>query len=117
MKAQQALDLLSPIPSEAFCVKEFGNPDTQQCCSIGHLQRLASINPQNYSPYHCSDDMDHSIRRATRDYFYSLDLTGHIYGNLNSFAGVNNAPSELYPQDKPKERIVALLTDMIKAGF
>lgn len=52
---QQAITLLEPLREDEFMQKEFSNRKNR-CCVIGHIQRLTSDNPNDYSRPNCNDD-------------------------------------------------------------
>ena len=54
MKAIEVKKLLEPIPSEDFITGGFSD-EIGKCCAVGHIQRLTSDNPNDYSPINCSD--------------------------------------------------------------
>lgn len=111
MKAEEALELLKDIPKENWLTDVFTN-GIDSCCAIGHLKRLTSKNIEDYSILNCTDriydvkDNIHTIRKNS-----SRFLKGR------GIATVNNRKTEGYYQDHPKDRVIALLKDMIKAGY
>lgn len=121
MNAQQALDLLSPIPPEDFITITFSKKSVNKCCAIGHLVRLTSSDPDDYSITNCMDlhtekenaQMVYKFRKATERYLEKV----HKVSN-ESIASVNNwDQTNGYNEDNPKDRVIHLLTDMVAAGY
>ena len=114
--AQRALRLLSPIPTENFITGTFTDI-VSSCCVVGHYVRLISDNPDDYSSENCRDFEKFGyagcdLRIASEQFLKSK-------GNYGTIATVNNGNDEDLPylQNTPKERSIALLNDMIKAGY
>lgn len=107
--AQEAYDLLKDIPSKDFIIGKFTDYNSK-CCAIGHLVRLKN-NPSNYE--NCSDiDNPLLIRKISSNYINSINSFAY------DIASVNNGYSYVkYKQKTPKGRVIALLKDMIKAGY
>tara|TARA_R110000782_G_scaffold21110_4_gene56941 strand:- start:14511 stop:14852 length:342 start_codon:yes stop_codon:yes gene_type:complete len=103
---QKAFNQISEIPSENIITSVFSN-DIDKCCVIGHLQRLNSENPSDYSSLNCCDFTENRIRVLSKQFFSD--------NNFLSIATVNNGGIKAYPQETPKERSLALLADMLKA--
>ena len=127
MNATQAKELLSPIAKENFIKDEFTN-GIGKCCAVGHLVRLTSDNPSDYSKENCSDlDFSGSLIGRIRE--GAEDVHDFVRTKVNKFlkeerdqdtnlAGVNNYSFfKGYHQDNPKDRVISLLDDMIKAGY
>lgn len=112
---QDAIDKINTIPSENIITTKFTDGESK-CCVIGHLVRLGSENPENYSRINCvdwyPDTFDgHPIRKLSERFLKSkLD----IFEYDCSIASVNNGECELYKQETPKERSLACLEDMLK---
>lgn len=116
---QLALEVLEPIPEDQFCTGEYWDRETNQCCSLGHFNRLTSSNPGNY--LHSNGNWRGSREVELRS-LVSKFLTEK--GNFDdrgvtvSITTVNDRPliSE-YKQKTPKKRVVKLLTDMVNQGY
>jgi hypothetical protein len=110
---QDAITKISAIPSEDIIVNSFTDKKSK-CCVVGHLTRLGSKNPNDYSQDNCTDwtsENDYEglpIRQLSVRYFENKN------GFYESLAGVNNGENSLYKQETPKERSLALLQDMLK---
>ena len=104
-KAQEILDIISPIPAEEFCVGEFENIHGQSCF-IGHINRH----------FEASADDDYNgfgARQLTKRYFTEK----HDLMNCSGVT-VNNSPDvNGYNEPEIKDRIIHLLNDMIAAGY
>ncbi len=116
LTAQQIKDLLSSIPKEEWMEDRFSN-DENKCCFLGHLQRLHSDNPKDYTIKNCSEGV-FSLKKRTN----ARELTRKALIKMHNLnidgADVNNSPDyNGYTEDNPKDRIMHLLDDMIKHGF
>jgi hypothetical protein len=108
---QDAITKINAIPSENIISSDFTNGKDSGCV-IGHLNRLSSKNPEDFSNDNCSDSFvfQHPIRLLSRKFLnpdndspYGVDL-----------AFVNNGELKQYSQETPKERSLACLEDMLK---
>jgi hypothetical protein len=113
--AQEAFELLSPIPAENWIMGEFTD-GVSKCCGIGHYMRLRSRNPDDYSRSNC-DDFELVGNCDLRN--ISLKFLSEKYGTeYENLATVNNSGSvNGYKEDNPKDRVLHLLRDMIEAGY
>ena len=127
MNATQAKELLLPIAKEDFLLDKFTNK-INKCCAIGHLVRLTSDNPSDYTTENCVDfDLSdfpiinpkegaeevHDFARTKVNKFLLKE-----YDEDENLATVNNCDLvNGYNQDNPKDRVIALLDDMIKSGY
>lgn len=106
--AKYALKQLSTIPEDEFITTHFTN-EKSKCCAIGHLVRLSSKDPKNYSVLNCSD--------AYIDYaaceWHSLR---NLRINHDSIVTVNNNTfiDTKFKQKSIKERVLAFLNEYIK---
>lgn len=112
-EAEKMYRLLNPIPKENWITDEFTDGKSK-CCFIGHYQRLTSGNPESYSTFNCND---YGVRRSI-----ARELTGEfikkVYKLNRDGAAVNNwKDTNNYTEDNPKDRVMHLLKDMIKAGY
>lgn len=112
--AQKALRLIKRVGKDRFIVDSYSN-NTDKCCVLGHINRLTSRNPKDYSTYNCSNSNgdDGKIRRASM--YFLREATGTL--TSSDIATVNNGNTTLYKQPIIKDRVVACLTDMIEAGY
>tara|TARA_R110000796_G_scaffold134716_1_gene250500 strand:+ start:2969 stop:3319 length:351 start_codon:yes stop_codon:yes gene_type:complete len=111
MNAQLAKQLLEPIAKKDFLERLYTDKFSK-CCGIGHLVRLTSLDPNNFS-LTCSDFMSGGrVREFVRGEVSNFLLKAH--GEIGDLSTVNNGTSiNRYTQDNPKDRIIALLDDMI----
>jgi len=113
--AQKALTLLSQIPEEDFITGRF--TDAQgKCCAIGHFQRLTSKNPLDYSASNCQDwDNKHNkgLRELTKNFIFKKhDMYATSIAEVNNNTDING-----YTEPIIKDRVIHLLTDMVKEGL
>lgn len=111
MNAQTALDLISPIPADQFIKGRFTN-SIGACCFIGHLQRLTSSDPNNYSYENCEDNREHPIRNTSNLFMRNIHAIPYDIVDVNNKDNVNG-----YNEPLIKDRLVHCLTDMIAAGY
>ncbi len=110
--SQEALKLLTNVPSKDFIIDNYTDK-IGKCCAIGHLMRLKSKNPNDYSLRNCNDGHESTIRQLSQTY-----LNVNKKGFNSSIASVNNSTNiDGYKQKTPKARVIALLKDMVKEGF
>lgn len=120
--AQEAYSLLQTVPAEDFLTERFTDR-ASKCCSIGHYQRLKSSRPSDFGLFNCADQPGGSLLRDQ-----SKDFIGHkvrssgiesiwLRNGIYDISDVNNGPTEIYPQEDPKSRVLAFLVDMIEAGY
>jgi hypothetical protein len=108
--AQEALRLLMSVPADDFIEGDFTD-GVGKCCSLGHYQRLKN-NPADYSLLNCDDHGNSDIRNLSRKF------NSEIHGRGFDIADVNNDPEyNGYTQPEIKDRVIALLEDMVKAGY
>lgn len=112
--SQKALRLLSQVPSEDFITSDFSDK-IGKCCVVGHYQRLTSANPNDYSTTNCSDkesEYNSDIRILSKEFMrkkYNLPID---IASVNNW-GVYNG----YKEPVIKDRVIHLLTDMVKEGL
>lgn len=102
--AQEALRLLSSVPKEEWITGKYTDR-VGKCCGAGHYCRLKR-NPESYSMSNCSEDLS---------FGFIIDIKRFLEG-VDLFM-VNDGGVEKYNQDNPKDRVIALLEDMVKAGY
>lgn len=105
--AQEALRLLSAVPKNKWITNNFTNKE-DKCCAIGHYVRLTSNNPNDYSLSNCTDTPSSMSELRIISEQYLVDYT---------IATVNNRQINRYQQKTPKDRVIACLKDMVKAGL
>ena len=113
MDAKTAKALLEPLDHSEF-IERLLTDKNGHCCSLGHLARLTSENPGDYSIGNCCG------------YDYRLDdfvnITHEFIMNKYRISGsittVNNLSSVgVYNEPLIKDRVIHLLDDMIAAGY
>lgn len=123
MNTKEALDLLKSIPSKNFITNEFSDGEGK-CCAVGHLVRLTSENPDDYSRDNCGDlygyesaEKEHGkVVGEFRE--FTKKFIAEKHGEVDDISGVNNNPfTNGYTQNNPKSRVINLLKDMVKAGY
>lgn len=106
--AQKYLRLLSDIPAEDFIAGWYSN-EKDKCCAMGHIERLSSHNPKDYSSRNCMDNM--KLRTYSNEF-----LLKHKKIDVN-MSFVNDNVSVYYPEPEIKDRVIHLLKDMVEAGY
>ena len=113
MNAVEARSLLIGIPKKDFLTHYFSN-DIGKCCSVGHLVRLKSSDPNSYDQP-LSDAYNGEVSEFVRE-----DVKRFIKKKYNQWATLasvnNNNDINGYNQDNPKDRVIALLDDMINTN-
>lgn len=107
--AQKALDFLSNIPNDEFITDRYTN-GVDKCCALGHLSRQTSQDPKDYNYPNCYDEIEgfaYSVREASEKFLVHQDIS-----TIN-----NKQHIRPYIQPEPKDRVIHLLTDMIKNGY
>lgn len=98
---QEAKRLLEPIPEENWMVGDFTD-GVSKCCGSGHFMRLRSPGQKYlYSSWTAINTMTPIVAEF----------------NESSIAAVNDGENPKYQQPTPKQRVMALLDDMIAAGL
>lgn len=129
MNATQAKELLLTVPKEDFITHSYTDGEGK-CCGIGHLERLSSNDPNDYSPDNCMDLKKYEedpvsvfVRKQvynflTKNYAEELPVKVNSYLYIPNLAHVNNQDNiNGFTQDNPKDRVIALLDEMIAAGY
>jgi len=98
MTAQQAKDILLPIPEEDFIMGDY--TDDEKCCARGYLDKHFTGDPCGYSKE--VSDLNIDIRMTLET---SIE-------NVN-----DNKPNNPYEEATPKQRVMHLLNDAIAAGL
>lgn len=116
--AQKAFRLLSAVPANEFITGDFTD-GKGKCCSTGHYMRLISKNPNNYSIQNCKDGIGiwncSTLRIKSIEFLNPFASPGPMWGA--NIATVNNKRIFKYKQKKIKSRVIALLKDMVRAGY
>lgn len=105
----QVLSLLEPIPKEEWMVRSFTNTK-DKCCSVGHLQRLTSNDPSDYSYNNCTD----SNHLQSRSFRVVIDEIARQYMPYDyaQLAIINNTPTRASSASDPKSRVMEHLTKL-----
>lgn len=106
MTPAEAIELLTTIPEEDF-IMEFYTNNVDKCCAVGHLVRLTSKDPTDYSTENCvpSGEGEHRIGINI--------LRRHVFEEIKSSIGaVNNRETSMYTQETPKQRVLAMLATL-----
>lgn len=117
MNAQEALTLLSAVPADDFITDSFSDR-VSKCCGIGHLQRLTSEDPSDYSFKNCTDrpyfmaDGTNDIRMSSKSYIEKAHNHSAGIEHVNNGDHING-----YNEPAIKDRVLHLLTDMVAAGY
>jgi hypothetical protein len=107
---QDAFTKLELIPSDEFLNDKRFTNEVDKACVIGHLVRLSSDNPSDYSLENCNDRHESIPIRVL-----SVKFLGGENSHDDSIANYNNEKLGVYQQETSKERSLALLADMLKA--
>ena len=112
MNSLEAKELLLPIPKNDFLLHKFSD-GWGKCCAIGHLVRLKSKDPLDYKQW-CGDggEIENFVRKQVRKYIRETHNESGCLAVVNNKNTING-----YTQDNPKDRVIALLNDMIKDGY
>ena len=120
MNATEAKALLLPIPKAEFLTGRFSD-NTGKCCAIGHLVRLKSDDPSDYDQNLMDGKLwgvegNCEIETFARETVREFNIKHHnAYEDL---AAVNNRKEvNGYTHEFAKDRVMALLSDMIAAGL
>lgn len=114
MTATKAKEILEPIDKNLFIIRNYfkGN----KCCSVGHLIiKTQSIKESNKKWFDFEDESEHikKLRNNSTDFLRKQFKTKRG----ENIATVNNSKLFNYNEDNPKDRVIHLLDDMIKAGY
>jgi len=91
MNAREAKELLQPIPNEDFIRSEYSD-EIGKCCAIGHLIRLKSEDPSDFSIENCTD----LASKFGAD--YKLGVKIFVRGDVNDFMKKNTiSTGVIYP--------------------
>lgn len=109
---QKALSILESIPSDkfitSFLVSSF---DRTVGCASGHFMgRIDGLDRPSCGSKE-ANRIDRELRDITSKYLDRDDILRAGY------VSVNNRPTGIYTQSNPKDRVIALLKDCVKAGL
>ena len=117
MNATEARELLLPIPKNKFLTEKFTDY-RGKCCAIGHLVRLKSDNPSDYNQSLADGRWGGTCEVRTFARERVRVYNGEKHDQYEDLAAVNNRTEvNGYTQDNPKDRVMALLNDMIADGY
>lgn len=105
--AQEARRLLEPIPDEQWLVGAFSDGESK-CCAFGHYARINSVDQNDFSMENCSKFQGRLGELADSILVFTKGMA--------SLVGVNDGVTH-YTKHTPKQRVMALLDDMIAAGY
>lgn len=98
---QKAIALLAAIPDNEWDRNHFSDGECK-CCALGHLSRVTSDNPTDYSELNCGagpankwDKMSSKMR----------EVIGW------SLADINDGKTAQFQQETPKQRVLAALQE------
>lgn len=113
---QKALAILEAIPSNKIITSYFVDSlDSTRGCASGHILGVVSDEMYPLTPSSSSSEansFDTELRRVTTGYLRLKNPNG-----WGSYVSINNHATKDYPQDNPKDRVIALLKDCVKAGL
>ena len=120
MNATEAKALLLPIPKAEFLTGRFSD-NRGKCCAIGHLVRLKSDDPSDYDQ-NLMDGMgwgnENSCEVETFARVTVREFNIKHHNAYEDLAAVNNRKEvNGYTHEFAKDRVMALLSDMIAAGL
>ena len=104
-------EILAPIPAEEWIRTRFTD-GRYRCCAVGHLQRLLSPNPEDYSHENCTDKSGNAERTNIR--LKSMLFLTRLGVPNQGIAEVNNGECHLFTQLTCKERVMKLLNMMCR---
>ena len=102
----QLIGLLEKIPDDDF-IKFAITDEVSRCCAVGHLVRLKSKDPNDYSFKNCSLHINIGVTGTLKDKEKNLGLT---YEQLIELAKANNGNRCL--GNTPKERSINYLRSL-----
>ena len=113
---QKALAILEAIPSDKFIISFFRDSlNPTRGCTSGHILGVVSGNLSPLCPGLSSNEatsFDDKLRKVTTGYLRLKNPNG-----WGSYVLINNRATKDYPQNNPKDRVIALLKDCVKAGL
>ena len=130
MNLQKIRDLVASVPTEDF-IENIFTDETGKCCLVGHVSRLLSKDPTDYSIGNCNPhrtenyeakeliELSHHLllkKGVTNQQLNNEKAKGgNFYITLRDavFAINNGFATDIYQQESVKERGLALLDDLI----
>ena len=109
---EKALELIKPLKPSEFIEMAYSD-GKGKCCVMGHITRLTSDNPTDYSIKNC-DAMKAERLKELRQKANRI-LKDESFYSISKLAIINNGGNSNYPQKTIKGRVVAALKDIIKA--
>lgn len=105
---QKALDVLLPIPEDQFVTGTYTDKQ-EHCCSAGYINK-------SWNGYPSSIEMESALLAREMIKMFPNSLYNHQELNqpIGGIVWANDYQSELFPQDTPKQRVVALLTQALE---
>jgi hypothetical protein len=102
---KQALEILEPIPEELFITEDY-SPDGIHCCSMGHINKAISGDPEG-------SEIEMPLRGEVAGFIKrKYNVNGYI-----DIVQVNDGYGGIYKEDGPKARVIHLLKDMLNEGY
>lgn len=98
--AQRALDVLEPIPEDQFITGQYNVSD--RCCSLGYLNKA-------WNKEACWTEND----SAAINVYISMKYPNTDELGKQGMVYINDEITDEFPQPTPKQRVVALLKDII----
>jgi hypothetical protein len=122
MTAQEALDIILPIPAEKFMLGRYGD-DKGNSCVLGHIHRVKTGDPEDYM----GDCNGFGLRERSTLFMMNTHPDIKKYFDMSDddtietvpdIADINNeAIYNGYTEENIKDRVVHFLTDMVAAGY
>lgn len=113
--AQEALDLLSPIPADKWCIGAYMKDD--RMCALAHYahRKHPEVEIKSETQFFVSPSILHDAANILEDH------TRHYFWNHQDrdagLADVNNGEVKSYFEREPKDRTISVLKDMIREGY
>lgn len=106
-KASEVKAIIEPIPNEEFITGKFMN-SRGQSCFLGHINRTISLSGD------ANEDFNgFGTRELTAKFLREIHGSNYLDGtHVNNWNDING-----YNEDNPKDRVMHLVNDMIKAGY
>lgn len=124
--ASQAREILALIPKDKWVVGILGF-DNGSSCAIGHINRFCNTHKvkKGILPFLNKKENDYSYYKGASsisDEWNFTKLVQKFFKETKMREGVspayiNDSPCHGYHEDHPKDRIMHMLDDMIKAGY
>lgn len=100
MTSQELLNLFQQQPEENWITGSYA--EYNKCCAMGFMRK------------HCRADKNISVFVEEAKW---IQASGEFLTDNTNIIIVNDKATEKYPQSTPKQRVIALVKDMIKAGY